>query len=92
MHKFLEALKRFFKSVDISMRETATSLIEQELIEEENIFALVTMSMFSGLPSPPTGVVLRILPYMEREIQIMAKKSADLEDVFADTIAHFDIG
>jgi len=92
MHKFLEALKRFFKSFDISMRESAISLIEQELIEEENIFALVTMSMFSGLPSPPTGVVLRILPYMEREIQIMAKKSADLEDVFADTIAHFDIG
>ena len=74
------------------MRESAISLIEQELIEEENIFALITMSMFSGLPSPPTGVVLRILPYMEREIQIMAKKSADLEDVFADTIAHFDIG
>ncbi|MBP8612677.1 MAG: hypothetical protein KBI30_01565 [Candidatus Atribacteria bacterium] len=92
MHKFLEALKRFFKSFDISMRESAISLIEQELIEEENIFALITMSMFSGLPSPPTGVVLRILPYMEREIQIMAKKSADLEDVFADTIAHFDIG
>ena len=74
------------------MRESAISLIEQELIEEENIFAHITMSMFSGLPSPPTGVVLRILPYMEREIQIMAKKSADLEDVFADTIAHFDIG
>ena len=92
MHKFLEALKRFFKSFDISMRESAISLIEQELIEEENIFALITMSMFSGLPSPPTGVVLRILPYMEREIQIMAKKSADLSDVFADTIAHFDIG
>ena len=92
MHKFLEALKRFFKSFDTSMRESAISLIEQELIEEENIFALITMSMLSGLPSPPTGVVLRILPYMEREIQIMAKKSADLEDVFADTIAHFDIG
>ena len=92
MHKFLEALKRFFKSFDISMRESAISLIEQELIEEENIFALITMSMFSGLPSPPTGVVLRILPYMEREIQIIAKKSADLEDVFAETLAHFDVG
>jgi len=91
MKKFLEALRKFFVSIDKSMRETSVSLIEHELIEEENVFALITMSMFSGLPSPPTGVILRILPYMEREIQIMAKRSAELEDAFAQTLSHFDI-
>lgn len=91
MKNFLEALKKFFKSIDKSMRESAVSLIEHELTEEENVFALITMSMFSGLPSPPTGVILRILPYMEREIQIMTKKSAELDDVFAQTLSHFDI-
>lgn len=91
MKKFLEALKNFFRSLDTSMKERATSFIEDELREQENVFALITMSMFSGLPSPPTGVILRILPYMEREIQIMTKKSADLDDAFAQTLSHFDI-
>ncbi|MGB9832092.1 MULTISPECIES: hypothetical protein [Caldisericum] len=91
MKKILEALKLFFKGIDTAMRESALSLIEHELREEENVFALITMSMFSGLPSPPTGVILRILPYMEREIQIMVKKSSELDDVFANTLSHFDI-
>ncbi|BAL80710.1 hypothetical protein [Caldisericum exile] len=91
MKNILEALKKFFMSFDKSMREAAISLIEHELVEEENVFALVTMSMFSGLPSPPTGVILRILPYMEREIQIMTRRSAELDDIFAQTLSHFDI-
>ena len=91
MKNFLEALKRFFRSIDISMRESATSLIEHELAELENAFALLTMSMFSGLPFPSTGIVLRILPYMEREVRVMSKRSADLEDIFAETLSHFDI-
>ncbi len=91
MKKFFEALKKFLITVEKGMRETSVSLIEHELMEDENVFALITMSMFTGLPSPPTGVILRILPYMEREVQIMTKRSAELDDVFAQTLSHFDI-
>jgi hypothetical protein len=92
MSGFLERLKRFLKGLEIGMREVSTSLIEKELEEYENVFALITMGIFSGIPSPPTGIVLRILPYMSREISVMVKRSADLDDVFAETLSHFDIG
>lgn len=91
MSKFLERLKRFFKGLDMGMREVSTSLIEKELEEYENIFALLTMGIFSGIPSPPTGIILRILPYMQREMYVMIKRSATLDDIFAETLSHFDI-
>lgn len=78
-------------SIGCSMREAATSLIEQELTEEEHVFALITTSLFSGMPSPPTDIVLRLLPHMEREVALMTKKSGEFDDVFSQTLSRFDI-
>ncbi len=93
-----EALAKAFRklyctldSIGCSMREAATSLIEQELMEEEHVFALITTSLFSGMPSPPTDIVLRLLPHMEREIALMTRKSEEFDDVFSQTLARFDI-
>jgi len=91
MSGFLGKLKRFFKGLDIGMREVSTSLIEKELEEYENVFAIITMGIFSGIPSPPTGIILRLLPYMQREMYVMIKRSASLDDIFAETLSHFDI-
>jgi hypothetical protein len=91
MRRLLDSLKRGFRSFDKGMREDATSLIRKQLDEEESIFALLTMGVFSGIPSPPTGVLLRILPYMSREISVMNRRSAGLDDVFAQTLGTFDI-
>jgi len=92
MKRLLYFIKKNFKVFDKGMREGATSFIRKQLEEEENIFALLTMGVFSGIPSPPTGIVLRILPYMSLEISVMVKRSANLDDVFAETLSHFDIG
>lgn len=91
MRRLLDSLKKSFRTFDRGMREDATSLIRKQLDEEENIFALLTMSVFSGIPSPPTGVVLRILPHMSREIAVMTRRSAGLDDMFAQTLGTFDI-
>jgi len=91
MGRLLDSLKKGFRSFDKGMREDATSLIRKQLDEEESVFALLTMGAFSGLPSPPTGVLLRILPYMSREISVMNKRSAGLDDVFSQTLGTFDI-
>jgi hypothetical protein len=91
MRRLLDSLKRGFRTFDKGMREDATSLIRKQLDEEENVFALLTMGVFSGIPSPPTGVLLRILPHMSREISAMNKKSAGLDDVFSQTLGTFDI-
>jgi hypothetical protein len=91
MKRLLYFLKKIFKVFDKGMREDATSFIRKQLEEEENIFALLTMGVFSGIPSPPTGIVLRILPHMSREISVMIKRSANLDDVFGETMGTFDI-
>lgn len=91
LKKFLESLKKFFRAFDKGMKEDSTSFIQKELEEYENVFALLTTGVFAGVPSPPTGLVLRILPYMQLEISIMVKRSAGLEDVFGEMMGTFDI-
>ncbi len=75
----------------MGLREVSTSLIEKELEETENVFALLTMGSFVGIPSPPTGIILRILPYMQREVYVMIARSKNLDDNLAETIGIFSI-
>jgi len=91
MKRLLYFLKKSFDVFDKAMKEDSTSFIRKQLEEEENIFALITMGIFSGIPSPPTGIVLRILPHMSREISIMIKRSANLDDVFSVLMGTFDV-
>jgi hypothetical protein len=91
MKRLLYFLKKSFDVFEKAMKEDSTSFIRKQLEEEENIFALITMGIFSGIPSPPTGIVLRILPHMSREISIMIKRSANLDDVFSETMGTFDV-
>lgn len=75
----------------MGLREVSTSLIEKELEETENIFALLTMGSFVGIPSPPTGIILRILPYMQREVYVMIARSKNLDDNLAEIAGIFSI-
>ncbi len=65
--------------------------IELELRELENIFALIVMGSFIGLPSPPTTVSLRLLPHMGRELLIMSSVSRRLDDMLGEMAGMFDI-
>lgn len=91
MRNLFEVIKGFFKGVDRGMREVSTSLIQDELEEYENAFALLTMGFLSGLPSPPTGLVIRLFPHMQREIQVMMSKSSGLFDAFGSTMGKFSV-
>ena len=91
MKKLFDLLKKIFKGLDIGLREVSTSLIEKELEETENIFALLTMGSFAGIPSPPTGIILRILPYMKREVYVMIARSKNLDDNLAEIAGIFSI-
>jgi len=91
MKKLFDLLKKIFKGLDMGLREVSTSLIEKELEETENIFALLTMGSFAGIPSPPTGIILRILPYMQREVYVMIARSKNLDDNLAEIAGIFSI-
>lgn len=56
-------------------RDKATGMLEFELKEMENVFMLMIIGGFVGLPSPPAPIALELLPYMEKEIAIMLSRS-----------------
>ncbi len=74
-----------------ALRQTSTDRLEFELRELENIFGLLVLGSFIGIPNPPSGVSLRLLPYMLREILIMKNRVRDLDDVFGEVAGMMDI-
>ncbi len=65
--------------------------VEAELRELENVFALVLLGSFIGLPSPPSTISLKLLPYMGREIVIMYRRSERLDDALGEMAGLFDV-
>lgn len=62
-----------------------------ELRELENVFTLLILGSFIGLPSPPTTISLRLLPYMAREIIVSMSVSGRLNDMLAEMAGLFEI-
>lgn len=64
-------------------REKAVEMLEFELKELENIFALLILGGFVGLPSPPAPIALELFPSMERELRIMLSRADFAQDALA---------
>lgn len=75
----LDTIKAFFKEaywvVRQVNRDKATGMLEFELKELENIFLLLIIGGFVGMPSPPAPVALELLPYLEKELAILLSRS-----------------
>ncbi|MHB0855768.1 MAG: hypothetical protein ACYC1H_11280 [Rectinema subterraneum] len=56
-------------------REKATGMLDFELKELENIFALLILGGFVGLPSPPSPIAVELLPYMEKELTVLLART-----------------
>ncbi|OHD22177.1 MAG: hypothetical protein A2Y38_05110 [Spirochaetes bacterium GWB1_59_5] len=65
----------FFRIIAQVNREKATEMLEFELKELENIFSLLVIGGFVGMPSPPVPIAIELLPYMERELTVMLSRS-----------------
>lgn len=80
----LSRLREIFACLDASHRESAIALTVLEVQELENIFALLLLGSFVGLPSPPTFLAVELLPYMEKELQILNRRAKDACDMLAE--------
>jgi hypothetical protein len=90
-HQLLAFIQEFLQGMGGAFKETSTSMLEFELRETENIFGVLVMGSLIGMPSPPTSLSLRLLPYMLRETLIMTKRTKDLDDVFGEVAGMFEI-
>ena len=68
----LETALKIFTQIN---REKATGMLDFELKELENIFALLILGGFVGLPSPPSPIAMELMPYMERELTILLSRT-----------------
>ncbi len=84
-------LSSFIDAFSGFMRSKSLEYIEVELRELENVFALIVLGSFIGLPSPPTSISLRLLPYMAKELVTMASISERLDDMLGEMAGLFEV-
>jgi hypothetical protein len=66
-------------------------MLEFELKELENIFSLLILGGFVGMPSPPAPIAIELLPYMERELTIMLSRSDMAQDPIGSLMGFLEI-
>ena len=69
-----------FKLTDQGMRARAVDIIEYEVAELDNIFGILVLGAFVGIPSPPIFVSTQLLPLMEKELGVMLTKVSTAHD------------
>ncbi len=96
MRNFLKYIKdkviAFWKIADEVARTKAVSTIEVEVEEMENIFGVLVLGSFIGLPSPPMQISLDLMPLMEKELLLMLEKVDTANEPIAQLFSTLDIG
>jgi len=80
-----------FQVADAVMRSKAVETIEYEVGELDNIFAILVLGAFIGIPSPPIHITMALLPEMEKELEIMLEKVSTAHDPLGDLFSVLDI-
>jgi len=80
-----------FDVADEVMRSKAVETIEYEVGELDNIFAILVLGAFIGIPSPPIHITMALLPEMENELEIMLEKVSTAHDPLGDLFSVLDI-
>ena len=69
-----------FKITDRTMRARAVDIIEYEVEELDNIFGILVLGAFVGIPSPPIYISTQLLPLMEQDLGVMLSKVSTAHD------------
>ena len=80
-----------FNVADEVMRSKAVETIEYEVGELDNIFAILVLCAFIGIPSPPIHITMALLPEMGKELEIMLEKVSTAYDPLGDLFSVLDI-
>lgn len=91
LQNVISYLKRQWQLYDEVAKEKAVETIEVELGEMENIFGLLVLGSFVGLPAPPTPITLELLPEMEAHLKIMLNKVDTANEPLSDLLSVFDV-
>lgn len=72
-------------------RSRASELTRYQVKELENIFVLLLLGSFTGIPSPPAFVAIELFPLLKRELKVLLSRARDSSDALAEIAALLDI-
>jgi len=90
--EFKNKILRFLSISDEIARNKAVETIECEVEEMENIFGVLVLGSFVGLPSPPMQISLDLMPLMENELILMLEKVDTANAPISQLFSVLDIG
>lgn len=76
-------IRDFFKFFKTIAQRQATDYVRTELQALEETFAFLLLGVFFGLPAPSTGLVVRLLPHLGQELELLERRVAESDDLFA---------
>jgi hypothetical protein len=85
----LHSIWQFLKDFEGGLRSRSTEYVEFELREMENIFSLLLVGSFVGIPSPPSNISIRLMPYVAREMYVMGRRAGDMDDIAGEIYGLF---
>ena len=89
--KIWKLVRSFFSIMDQAHRGNASELTQFEARELENVFVLVLMGSFMGMPSPPSSLSVELLPHMEHELRVLNRRAERSSDALAEVSSILDI-
>jgi hypothetical protein len=84
-------IRKIWRHYNELSRYTAVETLEAELTEMENIFGLLVLGSFVGLPSPPMQITLDLMPEMEKHFLLMLQKVDTANAPISDLVSTFDV-
>lgn len=90
LKNLLDAIKWIFSVMGESHKSRATELTSYEERELENIFILLLMGSFAGIPSPPAFLAVELFPYLEHELKVLEVRAKDSSDALSELAGLLD--
>ncbi|MBU0988416.1 MAG: hypothetical protein KKH68_14295 [Proteobacteria bacterium] len=81
-----------WENTDKVFRAKAVDMIEYEVEELDNIFGILILGTFIGIPAPPIHITMALLPEMENELTIMLEKVSTAHDPLGKLFSVLGIG
>lgn len=82
--KIFDKIKNFISGIEYIHRDQIVSHTVWEERELENIFTLLLMGSFSGIPAPPAFLSAELLPLISHELKIFNERAESSFDTLAE--------
>ncbi|MFP4151949.1 MAG: hypothetical protein ACOC2V_04580 [Alkalispirochaeta sp.] len=90
LRHFFQLVRALVRGIDQGQRERVVALTNYEARELENMFVLLLLGSFAGMPSPPSFIAVELLPYLEREIKVLNRRAENSSDALAEIMGTLD--